>query len=214
MDFGSASMPDARNGGSVRVIRRARSDITAHAVILAYARIHFYVLLLAFALAVPCNGHAAETVDAAGFFNLNMGDLKAEVAEARKEGKKALFVMFEQEGCPYCLSMKRDVLNRKDVQDYYRANFATLSLDIHSSVPVRNFADREQTEKEFSQASRVRATPTFVFYDLAGSEIARYTGSTQTAEEFLLLGQFVASGAYKTRTFAQYKRDQPHPKGS
>jgi thioredoxin-related protein len=173
-------------------------------------------LLLAFALAVwgPLAADAAETREAAAFFNLNMGDLKTELADARKEGKKALLVMFEQEGCPYCLQMKRNILNRNDVQDYYRANFATLALDIRSSVPVRDFANAEQTEKAFAQSSKVKVTPTFVFYDLSGNEVARVAGTVDTPEEFLLLGEFVASGAYRTRTFAQYKRDKPTLKGS
>jgi thioredoxin-related protein len=157
---------------------------------------------------------AAETRDAASFFNLNMGDLKTELADARHDGKKALLVMFEQEGCPGCLYMKRNILNRKDVQDYYRSNFANLSLDIWSSVPVRDFTDREQTEKAFSQGSKIKGTPTFVFYDLSGSEITRILGTIETPDEFLLLGQFVATGAYKTRSFAQYKRDRPTLKGS
>jgi thioredoxin-related protein len=74
---------------------------------------------------------------------------------------------------------------------------------------VRDFAHREQTEKAFAQSSKVKGTPTFVFYDLSGNEVARVFGTIETPEEFLLLGQFVASGAYKTRTFAQYKRDKP-----
>jgi thioredoxin-related protein len=163
---------------------------------------------------LPLAVSAAETRDAASFFNLNMGDLKTELADARQEGKKAVLIMFEQEGCPGCLYMKRNILNRKDVQDYYRANFANLSIDIWSSVPVRDFADREHTEKAFAQASKVKGTPTFVFFDLSGNEATRVLGTVETPDEFLLLGQFVASGAYKTRTFAQYKRDKPTLKGS
>jgi thioredoxin-related protein len=170
--------------------------------------------LLLILACIPAIGSAAETRDAAAFFNLNMGDLKTELADARKDGKKALLVMFEQEGCPYCLQMKRTILNRKNVQDYYRANFATLALDIWSSVPVRDFANGEQTEKAFAQSSKVKVTPTFVFYDLSGNEVARVAGTVDTPEEFLLLGEFVASGAYRTRTFAQYKRDKPTLKGS
>jgi len=163
---------------------------------------------------LPLAASAAEARDAASFFNLNMGDLKTDLADARQVGKKAVLVMFEQEGCPGCLYMKRNILNRKDVQDYYRANFTNLSIDIWSSVPVRDFADREHTEKAFAQASKVKGTPTFVFFDLSGNEATRVLGTVETADEFLLLGQFVASGAYKTRTFAQYKRDKPTLKGS
>jgi thioredoxin-related protein len=170
-------------------------------------------LLCLFAL-LPLTVRAGESRDAASFFGLGMGDLKVELADARKEGKKALMLMFEQEGCPGCLHMKRHVLNRSDVQDYYRSHFATLAVDIWSSVPVKDFANREQTEKAFAQASKVKGTPTFVFYDLSGNEIARYFGPTATPEEFLLLGEFVSSGAYKTRNFAQYKREQPAKKGT
>ena len=169
----------------------------------------FLALLVLFLAVCALPAHAAETRDAASFFNLNMGDLKTELAEAKRDQKTALMVMFEQEGCPGCLHMKRNVLNRKDVQEYYRAHFATLALDIWSSVPVRDFGDREQTEKSFAQVSKVKGTPTFVFYDLTGRELVRFFGPTETAEEFLLLGQFVASGAYKTRTFAQYKLEKP-----
>jgi thioredoxin-related protein len=212
------------NGFRIARAARARNDKPA-VVILANARTHFdataglrrlpqtlFSLLLLFLCGLLA-AHAADTRDAASFFNLNMGDLKTELAEAKADGKKALMVMFEQEGCPGCLYMKRNILNRKDVQDYYRANFANLSLDIWSSVPVRDFANREQTEKAYAQAAKVKGTPTFVFYDLAGNEVVRILGTIETPDEFLLLAQFVASGAYKTRSFAQYKTDQPR-KGS
>jgi thioredoxin-related protein len=164
-------------------------------------------LLLAFALA-PFAASAGEHRDAQSFFNLNMGDLKAELAEARSDGKKALLVIFEQEGCPGCRHMRTQVLNRRDVQEFYRANFASLALDIWSSGPVKDFGNREQTEKSFALNTKVKGTPTFVFYDLAGNEIVRLFGAVETPEEFLRLGRFVASGAYKTRTFAQYKTEK------
>ena len=180
--------------------------------ILACARLTAGVIV-AMALTVSAS-FAGEPRDAASFFDLNMGDLKTELADAKSGGKKALMVMFEQEGCPGCLHMKRSILNRKEVQDFYRANFATLALDIWSSVPVRDFASREQTEKAYAQTAKIKGTPTFIFYDLSGNEVVRILGAFDTPDEFLLLGQFVASGAYKTRSFAQYKADRPIKKGT
>ena len=148
---------------------------------------------------------AAELRDPNAFFALNMGDLKSELAEARSAGRQALLVMFEQEGCPGCAHMRRNVLARADVQDYYRKHFVALSVDIHGSVPLKDTLGRDATEKSHSQALKVRATPTFVFYDLTGAEIVRFVGPLETAEEFLLLGQFVATGAYKKSSFAQYR---------
>ena len=163
------------------------------------------VLVLLLGLAFAGAGGAAESRDASRFFSLNTGDLRAEAADAHAEGKKALLVMFEQEGCPGCLYMKRNVLSRKDVQDFYRRHFVNLAIDIWGAVPLRDFAPRDSNEKAFAHAAKVKGTPTFVFYDLAGNEIVRIFGTIEDAAEFLLLGEFVASGAYKTRSFAQYK---------
>jgi len=168
----------------------------------------FRHLLLTALLLAPLSASAAE------LFSLNTGDLKAELADARKDGRRALMLFFEQEGCPGCAHMKQSVFARKDVQSFYSKHFASLVIDIHGSVPLRDFADRDVTEKTFAQASKIRATPTFVFYDLKGVEIVRIVGPTETPEEFLLLGEFVASGAYRTRTFAQYKTEKPVRKGS
>ena len=166
------------------------------------------LLLLAFGT------FTATAADSDHFFALNSGDLKAELADARADGKKALLLFFEQEGCPGCRHMKQNVFNRKDVQDYYHQNFTSLAVDIHGSVPMKDHAGRETTEKGYAQSLKVRGTPTFVFYDLTGAEIARIVGPLQTAEEFLLLGHFVASGAYKTRSFARYRLEKPIPKGT
>ena len=167
-------------------------------------------LVLIFAL-LPA---AAMGADSSPFFSLNTGDLKAELADARSDGKRALLLFFEQEGCPGCRHMKQNVFPRQDVRDYYRRHFTSLAVDIHGSVAIKNVYGRELSEKSYAESLKVRATPTFVFYDLAGAEIARIVGPLQTAEEFLLLGYFVASGAYKTRSFARYRLEKPLPKGT
>ncbi len=170
-----------------------------------------FLLLVVFAL-LPLLPNAAATEPSGpnSFFTLNMGDLKAELADARTEGKRAVMLFFEQEGCPGCRHMKENVFNRPEVQKYYAQHFVSLALDIHSSVPVKDFTGRDFTEKTYSQTLKVKGTPTFVFYDLAGAEIVRILGPLQTSQDFLLLGRFVATGAYKKGPFAQYKAAEQH----
>jgi thioredoxin-related protein len=164
-------------------------------------------------LAVPAR--AAEPRDAdQHFFNLNTGDLKAEAQDGKQAGKKAILVMFEQEGCPGCLYMKRNVLNRPDVQAFYRQRFLNFSVDIYGAVPLRDFAGRDHTEKSYAQALKVNATPTFAFFDLAGNEIARVVGPVKDVAEFMLFGEFIASGAYRSGKFAEYKQSRRKQRGS
>lgn len=148
------------------------------------------------------------------FFDANTGDLKAELADAKAANKKAILLMYEQEGCPACLYMKQNVLNRVDVQELYRRHFVSFTVDIHGSVPLKDFSGRDLTEKAFAAQARVRGTPTFAFHDLAGTEIVRITGAVRDIEEFRLLAEFVASGAYKTRQFAEHKQLLLKKKGS
>jgi thioredoxin-related protein len=102
--------------------------------------------------------------------------------------------------------MKATVLNQREVQDYFRQHFLIYPVDVKGDTSMVDFKGKETTEKAFALEQRARATPTFIFFDLDGNVVARYTGTTQTTEEFLLLGRYVVEGAYKTAPFNVYKR--------
>jgi thioredoxin-related protein len=172
-----------------------------------------WIVVSALLALVPAGAGAAEARDPeTHFFNPNIGDLRADLSDARKSGRKAILLIFEQEGCPGCLYMHRNVLNRPDVQAFYRQHFLNFAIDIHSAVPLKDFAGRDRTEQAYARALGVKGTPTFAFYDLEGNEILRTLGVIKEPAEFLLLGEFVATGAYKTRKFAEFK--QSRRKGS
>ncbi len=145
----------------------------------------------------------------AHFFQPKMGDFQDELRTAREEGKAGVLLMFEMEDCPFCARMKGTVLNRSEVQDYYRRHFLIYAVDIKGDVPMTDFRGTQTSEKAFALEQRARATPAFIFYDLEGQAVTRFTGATQTAEEFLLLGRYVVEGAYRNAPFNVYKRQQP-----
>ena len=62
------------------------------------------------------------------------------------------------------------------------------------------------TESAFARAQRIRGTPTSVFHGLDGREVARFSGAPGSREEYLLLGEFVAEGHYRTGDFPAYRR--------
>ena len=140
------------------------------------------------------------------FFMSKMGDFKDELATARTEGKQGVLIMFEMDECPFCSRMKATILNQGAVQDYYRQHFLIYPVDVKGDTPMVDFKGKETTENAFALEQRARATPTFIFFDLDGNVMTRYTGTTQTTEEFLLLGRYVVEGAYKTAPFNVYKR--------
>lgn len=142
------------------------------------------------------------------FFDPSLGDFKAELSAAKSQGKKGVLLMFELEDCPFCLRMKQTILNQPEVQEYYRRNFLIFSVDAEGGNPVVDFGGMETTEKKFALGNRVRATPVFLFFDLSGKPVARFTGAAKDAGEFLALGRYVVEGAYERMPFAKYKQLQ------
>jgi len=143
------------------------------------------------------------------FFHPFLYDLKAEAADAKKAGKAAIMVMYEFDDCPFCARMKREVLSRSDVQQYFREHFQLFQIDTLGDQTVTGFDGKNRIEKEFARAAGVRFTPTFIFYGLDdGKPLVTQTGGIYDPEKFILLGEYVVSGAYRSRSFAQYLRSK------
>ena len=147
------------------------------------------------------------------FFEQSLGDLSEELEVAREEGKKGLFIFFELDECPFCHRMKKTVLNRQDIQDFFKKNFHSLAIDIEGDLELVDFAGNETTQKQFASKARVRATPVMAFYDLDGNMVVRYTGATSGPEEFMWLAEYYLKGVYKLKDkngrhirFGKYKR--------
>jgi thioredoxin-related protein len=143
------------------------------------------------------------------FFDQSLGDFSEELQVARDEGKQGILIMFEMDECPFCHRMKTRVLNQVEVQDYFKAHFMIYTVDIEGDVEITDFKGTSMKEKDFAfKQHKVRATPVFGFFDLDGNLITRFTGATNTAQEFLWLGEFVVDGHYKETNFTRYKRQK------
>lgn len=171
-----------------------------------------FLLLLAVLCALlltPPTG-AAETRDPYQyFFQDTFGDFQEELAMAREEGKQGVLIFFEMDECPFCHRMKQTVLNRPEVQEYFRKHFRIFSVDVEGDIEIVDFQGETKKQKDWAfKDNHVRATPVFAFFDLEGKRVARYTGATSGPEEFMLLGKFVAEGHYKRTNFTKFKREQ------
>ena len=160
-------------------------------------------LLFLFALTPACAAEGWER-----FFELSFGDLRAEAADARKSGKQGVVVMYHFEECPYCARMKRDILSRPEVQAYYRKHFRAIAIDTRGAGEITGFDGRALPENAYARATGVRATPSFAFHGIDGALLATHIGAIYDPAEFMLLGEYVASGAYRDASFAAYKQSK------
>ncbi|MCK4587795.1 MAG: thioredoxin fold domain-containing protein [Gammaproteobacteria bacterium] len=143
------------------------------------------------------------------FFNETWGNFQEELVKAREEGKKGILLFFEIDICPFCHRMKRTVLNQPEVQDYFRENFLIFSVDVEGDVEIVDFDGKIINQNVFSEkVNRVRATPVFMFYDLEGKPVVRFTGPTSGVQEFMWLGEYFVGGHYKKLRFTKFKRQK------
>jgi thioredoxin-related protein len=76
-------------------------------------------------------------------------------------------------------------------------------------VEITDFQGQVMKQKDFAfKVHKVRATPVFGFFDLDGKMMTRFTGATNSAQEFLWLGEFVVDDHYKPTNFTRYKRQK------
>jgi len=143
------------------------------------------------------------------FFNETWGNFQEELDNARAQGKQGVLIFFEMDECPFCHYMKENVLNRPEVQKYYREHFLNFPVDIEGDVEITNMKGELKKQKDFAfREFRVRATPVFVFFNLDGEPVHRHTGKTSGVEEFMWMGEYVAKGIYKDQSFTRYKREK------
>lgn len=144
------------------------------------------------------------------FFEQSLGDYSEELQTARDEGKKGVFLFFEQEECPFCHRMKETILNQPEVQEYFKKHFLVFSVDIETTFEINDFQGNPTTPKKFfSKIARNRdATPVMAFFDLDGKLVVRYTGAASGVEEFMWLGEYASQGLYNKTSFTRYKRQK------
>ena len=118
--------------------------------------------------------------------------------------------MFEMDECPFCHRMKTTVLNRSDIQDYYKENFRVISVDIEGDLELTNFSGETTTQKDFALKDfRVRHSGISVHrLRRQAFQKRRMTGATKDAEEFMLLGKYITAKKNEEMPFTKFKHEQ------
>jgi len=142
---------------------------------------------------------------------LELGD---DLEGAAKSGKR-FAIMWELRGCPYCRETHLVNFARPDIEDFIKANFAILQLNIIGSRRVTDFDGAEISEKALAAKYGVRFTPNVQFFpaSLTGlaakapdkREVARAPGYLRP-DDFLALFRFVTEKEYEIKSFRDYLR--------
>lgn len=137
------------------------------------------------------------------WFKLSMGDLRDDLDEAKKSGKKGIITYFGQKRCAYCEQFFKTSLADTDIQNYLRKHYDLFAFDIWGIDDIIDSNGKKYTERELSIHYKTNFTPSLVFYDIDGTAIFRLRGF-YPPYKFRAALQFVAEEFYKKETFSEY----------
>lgn len=100
---------------------------------------------------------------------------------ARNDDLPILLVV-SQTDCPYCKLLKREILEPMLLSGDYTGRVLIRELFIDSHLPVRDFDGRDVTPDDLAGRYRARLTPTVLFLDHRGQELAEPLIGINTVE--------------------------------
>ena len=136
------------------------------------------------------------------WFKESFLDVAEDVDEANDAGKHVILFL-EMNGCPYCYKMLEENFKGSDYSDWLRDHFDVIALNVRGDREVAVDEVTSMTEKELAGMLGVRYTPTILFLNSDNQTVARINGY-RNPEDFKQVLDYVAEGAYKEQTLAQY----------
>ena len=168
----------------------------------------FAMMLVLLALAAQPAG-AAESfnpsphaIDIPPWFRETFLDLREDVREAAREGKR-LLVYFGQDGCPYCRELMRAGFGDKAIADKTRRHFHAMAINVWADREVIWTDGRTFTEKSLAAFLKVQFTPTLLLFDEGGAVALRLNGYYPPHQLHAAL-DYVAGRNEKKTPFADY----------
>ena len=144
----------------------------------------------------------AKETEYPAWFKESFLDLKEDIAEANKSGKRVM-LFFHQNGCPYCNALVERNLSQKDIEEKMRKNFDVVALNMWGDREVIYTNGSHYTEKSFAEALKVQFTPTLIFYDENGKVALRLNGY-RSPRRFTVDLDYVAGHKEKDTSYLDY----------
>lgn len=148
-------------------------------------------------------GHGQANVRYPAWFKESFLDLRDDLADARKTGKRGVIVFLSQKNCNHCQAFIDTTLSDPVILDRVQKNYDVIALDIFNDLELTDIDGSVRTIKDFADAQRARVTPALLFYGVEGSRLLKIIGFYPPAK-FSRTLDYIDSGAYQRISFSQY----------
>lgn len=110
----------------------------------------------------------------------------AQLKEKAKEENKYIFLDCFTTWCAPCKVMEQEVFTRKNVGDFFNANFINVKVQFDSTKRDNDEVKSWYRDvKDFTSKFAIREYPTYLFFDPDGELVHKIIGGTVFGDEFL-----------------------------
>ena len=148
-------------------------------------------------------GHGQANVRYPAWFKESFLDLREDLDDARKAGKRGVIVFLSQKNCNHCQAFIDTTLSDPVIRERVQKTYDVIALDIFNDLELTDIDGTVSSIKNFAEAQRARFTPTLLFYGVEGSRLLKLIGFYPPAK-FSRTLDYIDGGYYQRETLSQY----------
>lgn len=141
------------------------------------------------------------------WFKQSFYDLRADLDDARNDGKKGIMLFFSMKTCSYCQAIIETAFKQPDIVQGLRKNYDVIGVDVFSDTEVTDLDGKSYWSKEFAVVAKAKFTPTMIFYGTDGKVQLRLIGY-QSPEKMRAVLSFLEGEHYTSMSLRDYMQNK------
>jgi thioredoxin-related protein len=148
-------------------------------------------------------GHGMANIKHPSWFKESFLDLREDLNDAQKAGKRGVIVFFSQKSCSHCQAFIDTTLNDPATKLRVQKQYDVVGLDIFNDLELTDIDGTVTTVKDFAEKQRARLTPTLLFYGVENIRLLKIIGF-YPPEKFNLVLDYIDGSHYKRVNLRQF----------
>ena len=150
--------------------------------------------------------HGQANLKYPAWFKQSFFDLREDLSDARKAGKRGVIVFFSQKSCNHCQAFIDTTLNDPATRARVQKQYDVVGLDIFNDLELTDIDGTVTTIKDFAELAKARLTPTLIFYGIENKPLLKIIGF-YPPEKFNRVLDYIDGGYGQHVSLSQYLRN-------
>ncbi|WP_455219052.1 thioredoxin family protein [Kaarinaea lacus] len=150
-------------------------------------------------------GHGRADIVYPAWFKQSFLDLRDDLDDARKAGKRGIIVFFSFKHCSHCEAFVSTTMSDPATMNRIQERYDVIALDIFNDTEVTDIDGNVTTIRNFAEASKARLTPTLIFYGIENEQLVKIVGF-YPPEKFNRVLDYIDGGYHKKVKLSEYLR--------